>query len=85
MFITCHSYVQSEINMLIHVADSIGFNVNTFTHILEGYKWLKNYENMVLEAQLFLTGGLINLKLMILVPYNASLLNEAGVITAINF
>jgi hypothetical protein len=37
-FITCHSYVQSEINMLMHVADSMGFKVNTFTHILEGYK-----------------------------------------------
>ena len=37
-FITCHSYVQSEINMLLHVADSLGFKVNTFTHILEGYK-----------------------------------------------
>src|SRR6185436_12395135 len=37
-FITCHSYEQSEINMLMHVADSFHFRVNTFTHILEGYK-----------------------------------------------
>ena len=37
-FITCHSYVQSEINMLMHVADSMDFTINTFTHILEGYK-----------------------------------------------
>jgi hypothetical protein len=37
-FITCHSYVQSEINMLMHIADTFGFKVNTFTHILEGYK-----------------------------------------------
>ena len=37
-FITCHSYVQSEINMLMHVADSMNFTINTFTHILEGYK-----------------------------------------------
>ena len=37
-FISCHSYIQSEINMLMHVADSMGFTVNTFTHILEGYK-----------------------------------------------
>ena len=33
-FITCHSYVQSEINMLMKVAESFGFKVNTFTHIL---------------------------------------------------
>jgi imidazolonepropionase-like amidohydrolase len=37
-FITCHSYVQSEITGLIEVADRMGFKVNTFTHILEGYK-----------------------------------------------
>ena len=30
--------MQSEINMLMKVADSMGFTVNTFTHILEGYK-----------------------------------------------
>ncbi|MFT5969854.1 MAG: imidazolonepropionase-like amidohydrolase, partial [Flavobacteriales bacterium] len=32
-FVTCHSYIQSEINMLMHVADSMGFRMNTFTHI----------------------------------------------------
>ena len=37
-FVTCHSYRQDEINMLMHVADSMGFTLNTFTHILEGYK-----------------------------------------------
>ena len=37
-FITCHSYVQSEINMLMKVADSMNFKINIFTHILEGYK-----------------------------------------------
>ncbi|MEO0312184.1 MAG: hypothetical protein RIQ89_1841, partial [Bacteroidota bacterium] len=37
-FITCHSYVQSEINMLMKVAEIFNFKVNTFTHILEGYK-----------------------------------------------
>ena len=36
--ITCHSYRQSEINMLMQVADSMNFTLNTFTHILEGYK-----------------------------------------------
>ena len=36
--ISCHSYVQSEINMLMKVAESFGIKINTFTHILEGYK-----------------------------------------------
>lgn len=37
-FISCHSYVQSEINMLMKVAEKFNFRINTFTHILEGYK-----------------------------------------------
>ena len=37
-FITCHSYVQSEITSTIRVAEKYGFVLNTFTHILEGYK-----------------------------------------------
>lgn len=37
-FITCHSYVQSKINMLMKVAEQFNFNINTFMHILEGYK-----------------------------------------------
>ena len=37
-FITCHSYVQSEITSMMRVAEKFNFKVNTFTHILEGYK-----------------------------------------------
>ena len=29
----------------MHVADSMGFTVNTFTHILEGYKVALSYED----------------------------------------
>ena len=37
-YISCHSYVQSEINMLMKVAEKFDFRIRTFTHILEGYK-----------------------------------------------
>ena len=36
--IHCHSYRQDEVLMLMRLAESFGFRVNTFTHILEGYK-----------------------------------------------
>lgn len=36
--IHCHSYRQDEILALIRIADELGFKVDTFTHILEGYK-----------------------------------------------
>ena len=37
-FISSHSYVQSEINMLMKVAEMFDFRIKIFTHILEGYK-----------------------------------------------
>ena len=36
--IHCHSYRADEILMLMRLAEQFGFRVNTFTHILEGYK-----------------------------------------------
>jgi imidazolonepropionase-like amidohydrolase len=36
--IHCHSYRQDEVLMLMRLTESFGFRVNTFTHILEGYK-----------------------------------------------
>lgn len=37
-FIHCHSYRQDEILMLMRVAESFGFRIRVFQHILEGYK-----------------------------------------------
>jgi hypothetical protein len=39
-FITCHSYVQSEIMSSIEIANRMGYHYNTFTHILKDTKWL---------------------------------------------
>ena len=84
MFITCHSYVQSEINMLMHVADSMGFTVNIFTHILEGYKIANKMREHGAGASTFSDWWAYKFEVNEAIPYNASLLNNAGVITAIN-
>ncbi len=34
----CHSYRADEILMLMRLSESFGFRVNTFTHVIEGYK-----------------------------------------------
>ncbi|NEN24108.1 amidohydrolase family protein [Cryomorpha ignava] len=83
-FITCHSYVQSEINMLMHVADSMGFKVNTFTHILEGYKVADKMKAHGAAASTFSDWWAYKYEVKDAIPYNASILNEVGVITAIN-
>lgn len=83
-FITCHSYVQSEINMLMHVADSMGFTVNTFTHILEGYKLADKMREHGAAASTFSDWWAYKFEVKDAIPYNATLLNNAGVVTAIN-
>ena len=83
-FITCHSYVQSEINMLMHVADSMKFRINTFTHILEGYKVADKMKAHGANASTFADWWAYKLEVMDAIPYNAAMLIKMGVNTAIN-
>lgn len=83
-FITCHSYVQSEINMLMHLADSFGFKVNTFTHILEGYKLADKMLQHGVGASTFSDWWAYKFEVNDAIPYNASLMNEQGLVVAIN-
>ena len=83
-FISCHSYVQSEINMLMHVADSMGFIVNTFTHILEGYKVADKMKKHGASASTFADWWAYKFEVIDAIPQNAGILNEMGVVTAIN-
>ena len=83
-FITCHSYVQSEINMLMHVADTFGFKVNTFTHILEGYKVADKMKKHGVAASTFSDWWGYKYEVADAIPYNAGIMNKAGVLTGIN-
>jgi imidazolonepropionase-like amidohydrolase len=82
--ITCHSYVQSEIDMLMHVADSMGFRVNTFTHILEGYKMARKMQEHGVNASTFSDWWAYKFEVYDAIPYNAALLHAQGVNTGIN-
>ncbi len=82
--ITCHSYVQSEINMLMHVADSMGFKVNTFTHILEGYKVADKMAEHGAAGSTFSDWWAYKYEVRDAIPHNASLMHRAGVLTGIN-
>ncbi|TWF33599.1 imidazolonepropionase-like amidohydrolase [Chitinophaga polysaccharea] len=83
-FITCHSYVQSEINMLMHVADSFHFRVNTFTHILEGYKVADKMKAHGAGAGTFADWWAYKMEVQDAIPYNAAIMHKVGVVTAIN-
>ena len=83
-FITCHSYVQSEINMLMHVADSFHFKVNTFTHILEGYKVADKMKAHGAYASTFSDWWAYKAEVEDAIPYNAALMTDEGLIVAVN-
>ena len=83
-FITCHSYVQSEINMLMHVADTFGFKVNTFTHILEGYKVADKMKAHGVNASTFADWWGYKYEVIDAIPYNAYVLQKMGINTCIN-
>ncbi|WP_207431448.1 amidohydrolase family protein [Sabulibacter ruber] len=83
-FITCHSYVQSEINMLMKVADQMGFKVNTFTHILEGYKVADKMKARNIGASTFSDWWAYKMEVKDAIPYNAAIMHNVGVTTAIN-
>ncbi|MGD9329375.1 MAG: amidohydrolase family protein, partial [Cyclobacteriaceae bacterium] len=83
-FITCHSYVQSEINMLMHVADHYGFRVNTFTHILEGYKVADKMKEHGAAGSTFSDWWGYKYEVKDAIPYNMVLMHNEGVLTAVN-
>lgn len=83
-FITCHSYVQSEINMLMHVGDSLNFTVNTFTHILEGYKVADKMKKHGVGGSTFSDWWAYKFEVNDAIPYNAAMLHRSGIVTAIN-
>ena len=83
-FISCHSYVQSEINMLMKVADRFGFRVNTFTHILEGYKVADKMKEHGVGASSFSDWWAYKYEVNDAIPYNAAIMSSVGITVAIN-
>ena len=83
-FISCHSYVQSEINMLMKVAERFDFNINTFTHILEGYKVADKMAVHGVGGSTFSDWWGYKYEVNDAIPYNAAIMHNAGVVVAIN-
>ncbi|GAB2777616.1 imidazolonepropionase-like amidohydrolase [Hymenobacter luteus] len=83
-FITCHSYVQSEINMLMNVSDRMGFPVNTFTHILEGYKVADKMKQRNINASTFSDWWAYKNEVRDAIPYNAGIMHDVGLNVALN-
>jgi imidazolonepropionase-like amidohydrolase len=83
-FITCHSYVQSEINGAMKVAEQMGYTVNTFTHILEGYKVADKMKEHGSFVSTFSDWWAYKMEVEDAIPYNAAIMHKVGLTVAIN-
>ncbi|MGZ8541291.1 MAG: amidohydrolase family protein, partial [Chitinophagaceae bacterium] len=83
-FITCHSYVQSEITSSIEIANRMGYKYNTFTHILEGYKVADKMKEHGSNASTFSDWWAYKMEVEDAIPYNAAIMQRVGLNVAIN-
>ncbi len=83
-FITCHSYIASEIAQTMLMADKFGFKINTFTHILEGYKVADKMKAHGANASTFSDWWAYKVEVQDAIPYNATIMHNVGLNVAIN-
>ena len=89
LFITCHSYVQPEITYTMRViekfkAQGYNFKVNTFTHILEGYKVADKMKAHGASAATFSDWFNYKTEVQDATSYNAAIMQKVGINTIIN-
>jgi len=83
-FITCHSYVQSEITSTMRVAEKYGVRFNTFTHILEGYKVADKLKAHGANASTFSDWYYYKVEVTDAMAYNAAIMYKMGLNVCIN-
>ena len=83
-YVHAHSYLASEILMLIGIADEFGFKVKTFQHVLEGYKVAKEIAAHGSGASTFADSWAYKIEAYDAIPYNTALMTRAGVVVSVN-
>lgn len=83
-YIHCHSYVQSEILMLMRLAEEFGFRVKTFTHILEGYKVAREMAKHGAAASSFSDWWAYKFEVYDAIPESPAIMHENGVLVSVN-
>ncbi len=88
-FITCHSYVQTEITYAMRAvekfkAQGYDFNINTFTHILDGYKVADKMKVHGASVATFSDWFNYKTEVQDATSYNAAIMQKVGLNTSIN-
>jgi len=82
--IHAHSYRADEILMLMRLTEQFGFRVNTFTHILEGYKVADEMAKHGASGMGFTDWWQYKQEVIDAIPYNGYLMWDRGVNTGFN-
>ncbi len=79
-----HSYRADEILMLMDVAESFGFRVRCFQHVLEGYKVADEIAAHGATASTFSDWWAYKYEVFDAIPYNGTLMWDRGVVVSFN-
>ena len=83
-FITCHSYVQPEITYTMRVGEKYGITINTFTHILDGYKVADKMKAHGANVSTFSDWFMYKTEVQDAIAYNAAIMQKMGLNVCIN-
>jgi imidazolonepropionase-like amidohydrolase len=83
-FIHCHSYRQDEILMLMRLAEEFGVRVQTFQHVLEGYKVADEMATHGAMGSSFSDWWAYKFEVIDAIPYNGYLMWDRGVTVSYN-
>ncbi len=83
-YVHAHCYREDEILMLLRVAKEFGFKVQTFQHVLEGYKVADEIAAAGTGASTFSDWWAYKVEAYDAIPYNAALMTHRGVLVSIN-
>ena len=84
MFIHSHSYRQDEILMLMRLTESQGIHVQTFQHVLEGYKIADEMAAHGAGGSTFSDWWAYKYEVIDAIPYNGYLMWDRGVTVSYN-
>jgi imidazolonepropionase-like amidohydrolase len=79
-----HSYRGDEILMLMRVAEDFGFRINTFQHVLEGYKVANEMAQHGAMASTFAENWAYKVEAFDAIPYNMAIMTDRGVVVSVN-
>ncbi len=83
-FLVCHTYVQSETNMIMKLAHEFGITPHTLIHNTEGYKVADKMVEAGAAGSVFADWWTYKYEVVDAIAYNAAIQSKAGALVCVN-